>query len=116
MRRILLAPTLFLAGCATAPQPQAPVTQPPPVVSAPQPRIHGNLIGYSAAELVGHFGNPALQVREGQGLKLQFRSLLCVLDAYLYPPATGSGPPRVTYIDTRVPSGANAAPAGCIDA
>ena len=34
---------------------------------------------------------PALQVREGTGLKLQFRGAACVLDAYLYPPASGAG-------------------------
>ena len=33
----------------------------------------GDLIGLTATELVARFGAPALQVREGTGLKLQFR-------------------------------------------
>jgi hypothetical protein len=48
---------------------------------------------------VHRFGTPALQIREGNSLKLQFRSDQCVLDAYLYP--TGNAPYRVTYVDTR---------------
>ena len=72
------------------------------------------MVGLTATELVGHFGNPALQVREGVGLKLQFRSSRCVLDAYLYPPENGSGVLRVTYVDTRLPSGAATDQAACI--
>src|SRR6266581_3013173 len=91
MRRFILASTLILSACATAPQ------QPPPQpaqVTPTRPETR-RLIGLTAQELVGHFGNPALQVREGNSLKLQFRSRRCVLDAYLYP--SGSGPLRVTY-------------------
>ena len=114
MRRIVPAVTLFLAACATRPV-QPVVEQPRPVTPAPaKPR--SAIVGLSAAELVGHFGNPALQVREGVGLKLQFRSSRCVLDAYLYPPENGSGVPRVTYVDTRLPSGAAADQAACISA
>lgn len=114
MRRLTLALTLLLAACATRPQ-QPVVEQPKPVAAAPaKPR--NNIVGLSASELVGHFGNPALQVREGVGLKLQFRSSRCVLDAYLYPPESGSGVPRVTYVDTRLPSGAAADQAACISA
>ena len=113
MRRFVPALALFLAACATRPvQPVA--EQPKPVVPAPaKPR---GIVGLSASELVGHFGNPALQVREGVGLKLQFRSSRCVLDAYLYPPESGSGVPRVIYVDTRLPSGVAADQAACISA
>ncbi len=112
MRRIAPTLALFLVGCAT--RPVQPIVEPPmPVAPAPaKPR--NTIVGLSASELVGHFGNPALQVREGVGLKLQFRSSRCVLDAYLYPPETGSGVPRVTYVDTRLPSGAAADQAACI--
>jgi len=116
MRRFVpaLALALFLASCATRPV-QPVVEQPKPVATAPaKPR--SNIVGLSASELVGHFGNPALQVREGVGLKLQFRSSRCVLDAYLYPPESGSGVPRVTYVDTRLPSGVAADQAACISA
>jgi hypothetical protein len=104
MRRILLASTLFVAGCATAPQ--APTPEPLP--AAPQARPEtGAMIGMNAAQLVSRFGNPALQVREGTSLKLQFRNSRCVLDAYLYPHASSQAGNelRVTHVDTRAPSG-----------
>jgi hypothetical protein len=114
MRRSILASTLLLAACATTPQqqpaPQAPATQAP---SANGPDL---LLGLTAAVLVGHFGNPALQVREGNSLKLQFRGRRCVLDAYLYPQASGAGAWRVTHVDTRDPSGTDMNQAACIAA
>lgn len=99
MRAIVLASTVLIAGCATAPAPPAP--QPLPV--APVRPATGALIGLNAAQLVSRFGNPALQVREGPSLKLQFRNARCVLDAYLYPQAPNDL--RVTHVDTRAPSG-----------
>jgi hypothetical protein len=83
------------------------------VVPPAQPRAQ-QLIGLTTSELVGHFGNPALQVREGTSLKLQFRSRTCVLDAYLYPSRDGAL--RVTYVDTRTPSGVDTNQAACISA
>ena len=85
MRRIFFfAAAMSLAGCATqAPQPE-PV-KPPPVVETPV--VRSDLIGMSAGDLIQRMGQPALQVREGSGLKLQFRGRSCILDAYLYPPA-----------------------------
>ena len=114
MRRFVPALALVLAACATRPV-QPVVEQPKPVAAAPA-RPRSTIVGLSASELVGHFGNPALQVREGAGLKLQFRSSRCVLDAYLYPPESGAGVPRVTYVDTRLPSGVSADQAACISA
>ena len=114
MRRLILASTLVLAACAT--RPQEPVEQAPPVVARPSPQARSVILGLTASELVGHFGNPALQVREGVGLKLQFRSNRCVLDAYLYGPESGSGVQRVTYVETRLPSGVNTDQAACISA
>ena len=113
MRRLSLAMTLLLAACTT--RPEQPVTQTAPVAPQPQPQQRSSILGLTAGELVGHFGNPALQVREGQSLKLQFRSRFCVLDAYLYPQGNG-GPQRVTYVDTRAPSGADTDQAACISA
>ena len=112
MRRLALASTLFLAACAARPE-QPQVTAPPVVTQSP-PRVRSTILGLTASELVGHFGNPALQVREGVGLKLQFRSTRCVLDAYLYPPESGGGVQRVTFVDTRLPSGVAADQAACI--
>jgi hypothetical protein len=111
MRRLLLLSTLFLAGCAT--RPQQPVAGVPEQPAAAEPRVT-RLVGLSTSELVGHFGTPALQVREGTSLKLQFRGRNCVLDAYLYP--NPSGVLRVTHIDTRAVSGADTDQTSCISA
>jgi hypothetical protein len=113
MRRFILASTLLLAGCAAAPQQPVVETQPSPQTPA-QPQTR-RLLGLSAQEIVGHLGNPVLQVREGTSLKLQFRSQRCVLDAYLYPSGSG-GTLRVTYIDTRARTGAATDQAACIAA
>ena len=110
MRRLLIASTLLIAGCSTAPQPPAP--QPLPPAPAPARPQVGALIGLNAAQLVGRFGNPALQVREGTSLKMQFRNSRCVLDAYLYPQANNEM--RVTHIDTRALSGVHTGQAGCV--
>jgi hypothetical protein len=111
MRRFLLLATLALAGCSTTPEPQ-----PGPVPVTPRPQPQQGLLGLTAGELAQRFGTPALQIREGVGLKLQFRSADCVLDAYLYPPAGAAGPERVTHVDTRVRSGARADQVSCIAA
>ena len=111
MRRLAPAAVLFLAACATTPQKPEP---PSPVT--PSPHRQSDLLGLTAGELVQRFGNPALQVREGAGLKLQFRRRGCVLDAYLYVPAAGAGVERVLHIDTRYPSGADMNQQSCIAA
>lgn len=108
MRRFLASSTaLLLAACATAPRPPVP-TQPPPTE-----HTRGAIIGLTADELVRRLGTPALQVREGTSLKLQFRSSQCILDAYLYP--SGNAPHRVTYVDTRNRAMADVNQAMCID-
>ncbi len=68
----------------------------------------------TANELGQHFGRPKLQIREGDGTKLQFAGPNCVLDAYLYPGPSGTGLPRVTYIDTRNFQGAPVNAQNCI--
>ena len=114
MRRSIIVSTLFLASCATAPQPQRPgPVQVPEIVATPNTARSG-LVGLTAQDLVGKFGNPALQVREGTSLKLQFRGRSCVLDAYLYP--QNGGVLRVTHIDARTRSGADTDQAACISA
>lgn len=111
MRRIFFFPAaMSLAGCA-AQVPEPEPVKPAPVVEAPQ--VRSDLTGMSAGELIQRLGQPALQVREGSGLKLQFRGRSCVLDAYLYPPAQG-GTERVTYIDTRLTNGNNTSQPACI--
>ena len=68
----------------------------------------------TASELVQRLGNPALQIREGQSLKLQFRGSACIVDAYLYPPGDRSGPERVAHVDARLRSGAETDPRICV--
>jgi hypothetical protein len=113
MRFAIFASTLLLAACATTPQPEPAAPLPTPIT--PSRHVHSSILGMTAAELVAHFGNPALQLREGAGLKVQFRSPHCVLDAYLYAPPTG-GVSRVTHSDARLQSGADIDQATCISA
>ena len=112
MRRSLaLSLMLFAAACAPRPQ-QASAPPPEPAVQ-PQPQEQNSLAGLTAQELVGRFGSPALQIREGNSLKLQFRGPRCVMDAYLYPTGN-SGTLKVTHVDTRLPSGGDMDQAACI--
>jgi hypothetical protein len=112
MRRILLAIPVLLAGCVTRqPPPQPQAAAPAPITR----QASGQLIGLTANELVGHFGSPTLQVREGASVKLQFRGRSCVLDAYLYPAPNG-GALRVSYVDARTQSGVDTDQAACISA
>ena len=109
MRYLLFFVIAFLAACSGTPAPEeAPA---PPAANRPQV-VHSNLIGATAAQLIGLFGQPALQVREGAGLKMQFRGRSCVLDAYLY--AQGTSGERVAHVDTRLVSGADTDQAVCI--
>lgn len=111
--RILVPATaaLLLAACATTPRP-APVAPVAPTVVEPVER--GDLIGASAGDLTRRFGPPRLTVREGVGTKLQFANEKCVIDAYLYPPTSGSGALRVTHVDTRTREGRGAEQTTCI--
>ena len=111
MRRLVLASALFLSACATRPQQPETVTAPPVVSQPQQPR---GLIGMTASDLMHHFGAPAMQIREGVSLKLQFRGRACVLDAYLYPSGGATGVLRVTHVDTRAPSGIDYSQAACV--
>ncbi|MEO6198514.1 MAG: hypothetical protein ABIO68_01055 [Sphingomicrobium sp.] len=110
MRRIILASTLMLSACATAPRQPDPV----PVAATPVVPDRAGLVGLSAQQLVGKLGNPALQVREGASLKLQFRNSRCVIDAYLYPVGGNAAALRVEHIDTRAPSGVKSNEEVCV--
>ena len=110
-----LAPLLTLLVTACASDTPAPVEQPRPLSVALRPSTHrhGVLIGLTIGELGELLGSPNLQVREGPGLKLQYRGGGCILDTYLYAPADGRGIERVTHADARLPSGADSDVAGC---
>jgi hypothetical protein len=128
----------LLAACAAVPatQPQgsaAPQQRPrtgkvPPSRPAPPPkpvfrtpeiqRLPGleSVIDKDAAALVGQFGRPRLEVREGDMRKLQFAGEPCVLDVYLYPLRPGSEP-VATHVDARRASdGLDVDRAACIAA
>ncbi len=58
------------------------------------------MIRHDAASLLTQFGNPRLDVREGDMRKLQFAGEACVLDVYLYPLAP-QGEPVATHLEAR---------------
>ena len=110
--RILFAavPLLAIAACARIPEPESPAA---PVVAQPQqPRESGVLIGLTANELVSRFGRPALQIREGNSFKIQYRGSRCVLDAFLYP--SSGAQHRVTHVEARTLAGLDTHQADCI--
>lgn len=114
----LIVPLLLmlpLAACAgDAPPPRAAA----PPLSAPVPQAPMGLdrvMGRTASAIVALFGKPDLDMREGPARKLQFQSGVCILDAYLYPPA-GGGEPLVRHIDARRPTGDDVDRASCIAA
>ncbi|WP_037498206.1 hypothetical protein [Sphingomonas jaspsi] len=113
MRRLFPIFALPLAACGSQ---TPPPKSTPAAVSAPLPaplHQHNDLIGLSANDLVEHFGSPRLQIRDGDGTKLQFASAACLLDAYLYPGQSGGGLPRVTYVDAYRRDGRSMAPQDC---
>jgi hypothetical protein len=109
----LMALTL-LAACG-------PSTSPPPATMstvAPSSRPEAGLdrvLGHDARALILLFGTPDQDVREEPARKLQYASNICVLDAYLYPPAPGAEP-IVTHVDARLPNGEDIDRASCIAA
>ena len=115
-RLLVLAPLALLAACGgdegavispgTAPAPiRHHLALPPHPASPPSahilalPGLEG-VIGASAGGLTRAFGQPRLDVIEGDARKLQFSSSACVLDVYLYPPR-GGAEPVATYVDAR---------------
>jgi hypothetical protein len=112
MRRILIAAVLLLAACT--PDTVPPTQAPPAAPIQPSIQVLNDITGFTAPEMIRRFGSPAFQVREGPGLKMQWRGVACVLDAYLYP-STGNVD-RVTHVDARLQSGADASQAACIAA
>lgn len=116
----------LLAACAGqpggSPRPSANFAPPPPAHVLNLPGLQG-VIGADARELIRQFGQPRLDVTEGDARKLQFsgeakgtaKGTDCVLDAYLYPPA-GGGEPSTTYVDARSRDGREVDRARCVEA
>lgn len=123
---------VLLAGCAstsggvaTAQHPPKRGTQIPnvrqPTHTARDPSFQAipgaeGVIGSSESQLVRMFGEPRLNVWEGDARKLQFTGKACLLDVYLYPSAA-TKEPRASYIDARrVSDGQDVDRAACIAA
>jgi len=112
---LTLLPALVLAGCG-----EGGTVAPRPAREIPLPVIPGGVagldrvMGQSGGALIGLFGQPVADVREGTARKLQFGNATCVLDAYLYP--KGHGEPVVTYLDARQTDGSPIDRASCVGA
>jgi hypothetical protein len=92
---------------------RAPVTRP---VQDPQFRMEPGLegvIGASQAQLARQFGNPRLDVWEGDARKLQFSGTPCILDIYLYP-TKSSREPLAAYVEARRSDGRAVDKAACV--
>jgi hypothetical protein len=110
---ILISAT-FLAGCVPSTSGPGPAPGVPPQPAYSTLGLE-RVMGRDARTLVGQFGPPDLDIREGGARKLQFLSPVCVLDAYLYPPA-GGGEPIVTHVDARLPDGRDVDRSSCVAA
>jgi len=121
MLLLALVPALAACGSTSTPRPSSAPTKPsatrpasrpamtpvrPPVRTPPPtariqslPGLEG-VIGASAPELVRQFGQPRLDVSEGDARKLQYIGTACVLDIFLYPPQPGREP-QATYVEAR---------------
>lgn len=93
-----------------------PVRTPPPTARIQSlPGLEG-VIGSSAPELVRQFGQPRLDVSEGDARKLQYIGTACVLDIFLYPAQPGREP-QATYVEARrVSDGQEVDRAACVAA
>jgi hypothetical protein len=107
------------AGGGGAPAPARP-TAPPTrssIVVVPQvmaPQGLDGVIGSSAERLTRRFGDPRINLAEGDARKLQFAGQGCVLDVYLYPVNAGAAP-TATHVEARLRQGGAAVDAGaCI--
>ncbi len=83
--------------------PTRPAPPPAPVFRAPEVDRAAGLAGVieqDAASLIRRFGNPRLDVREGDMRKLQFIGGACVLDIYLYP-LRPNAEPVATHVEAR---------------
>ena len=134
---LALCPALAACGSTSTPRPASvpakpsaarPATRPAmtpvrPAVRTPPPtaKIQSlpgleGVIGSNAPELVRQFGQPRLDVAEGDARKLQYIGTACVLDIFLYPAQPGREP-QATYVEARRASdGQDVDRAACIAA
>lgn len=83
-----------------------------PAVMAPKGLA--GVIGSPAAALTRRFGQPRIDLAEGDARKLQFTGTACVLDIYLYP-VSATAEPTATHVEARIrQGGAQTDPGACI--
>ena len=115
----MLGPILALGACASGPgpiiytgqatppvanpgssgSPSAPRYRPPPASRPPKGAVAG-IIGADARRLAARFGEPRIDLAEGDARKLQFIGQSCVLDIFLYP-ASPSGEKLAAHVEAR---------------
>ena len=105
---------LLLGGCVPSSSEGPSSPQAPPQYRPVNPAGLEGVLGRDARALIARFGQPDLDIREGNARKLQFGSEVCVLDAYLYPQERGD--PVVSYLDARLPDGRDIDRASCVAA
>ncbi|HUQ13365.1 MAG TPA: hypothetical protein VM055_03730 [Novosphingobium sp.] len=74
------------------------------------------LINQTAAGLTARFGQPRLDVHEGDMRKLQFTGQACVLDVFLYPLRPGTEPVATSVEARRASDGEDVDKAACVAA
>lgn len=120
MKGWIVVAALALAACGESLPPVRPASHVPVPAAAPAaitvPPSITAIKGETAPKLIAQFGTPAMDLSEGRARKLQFAGPICILDAYLYPPANGRGDQVVTHLDTRQRDGAPIDQASCIAA
>jgi len=94
-------------------RPPRPDFRPPEVLRAPG---LDEVIRQDASSLVRRFGEPRLDVREGDMRKLQFTGEACVLDVFLYPLREGAEPVATWVEARRASDGREVDRAACVQA
>lgn len=107
-----IAISLVLAGCGEIKPPPLSATAIAPPIS---PLGLDRVIGRDSRSLVALFGPADQDVWEASARKLQFGSAICIIDAFLYPPAKGKEP-IVTYVEARQNDGTTIDKASCVAA
>lgn len=120
----LVSAALLLGGCvggsgggrpaparSAATAPRSNIVVVPQVMAA---RGLEGVIGLPADALTRRFGQPRIDLAEGDARKLQFAGAGCVIDIYLYPLAAAAEP-TATHVEARLrQGGAPADPGACI--
>ncbi|MDP5103935.1 MAG: hypothetical protein NWP98_08420 [Erythrobacter sp.] len=118
---IFASAALALSGCASSPKPAPTAAATVPTrsgaVRVPQVMAAQGLegvIGLTAPTLTRRFGEPRIDLAEGDARKLQFAGSSCVLDIYLYPQRFGADP-TAAHVEARLRQGGVAVDQGaCI--